>query len=442
MPTLSLAMIVRDEAACLGRCLGSVRGLVDELVVVDTGSADGTVAIAEAAGARIGRFPWRDDFAAARNESLRLCTGDWVLLLDADEAVEDRDHDAIRRAIRTAKVAGFTLVSRNYVREAGARLFDKPVVPNRSSYRLGAEFPFYADQPMLRLVRRLPGLAFEGRIHERLDPCLRRRNLQVGNLGAVIHHFGKLDADRERAKSAYYLDLAEREAVDHPDDPDRQFNLMAQAEVAERWETALAAGEAVLRHSRTVPYAVHATLALACQNLGRHPEALAHLERILAVHPGHALARRRLARSLAALGRVDEARAWLERELAEAPEDPEPCLELCDLEQGLGRAVPARRALGAAVARRPGDARLRQALVELDLRQGQEAQAAADALEALRALPGEGGGHWHALAAGFLLKEGHVRPGRAVLDLGLAQFPDHPALRGLAAALAAAGEGG
>ena len=82
MTILSLAMIVKNEAANLPRCLASVQGLVDEMVVVDTGSTDDTVAIAESFGARMGHFPWTDDFAAARNESLRLCTGGWVLVLD------------------------------------------------------------------------------------------------------------------------------------------------------------------------------------------------------------------------------------------------------------------------------------------------------------------------------------------------------------------------
>ena len=216
--------------------------------------SDGTVALARVFGARIGRFPWRDDFAAARNESLRLCTGDWVLLLDADEAVDPLDHggDPPGRGPGGA-AAAFTLVSRNYTRDGSARLFDQPVAPNRSRYSEGADLPFYFDQPILRLVRRFPDLRFEGRIHERLDACLQRKHLPVGALGAVIHHFGKLDQGREKAKAAYYLRLAEQEAQEHPRDPNRQFNLMAQAEVAGSWETALRAGLAFLRHSPTVP---------------------------------------------------------------------------------------------------------------------------------------------------------------------------------------------
>jgi len=443
MVTLSLAMIVRDEAGALGHCLGSVRDLVDEMVVVDTGSTDGTVAIAESFGARIGDFPWCDDFAAARNESLRLCTGDWVLLLDADEAVDRLDHGAIRQAIEAAgpTLSGFTLVSRNYTRDGAARLFGEGVRPNRTAYGEGAEFPFYADQPMLRLVRRLPDLGFEGRIHERLDRYFTRNHLALGALAAVIHHFGKLDGAREGAKSAYYLDLAEREAAEHPLDPDLQFNLMAQAEVAGLWDKVLAAGLAVTRLSPRVPYAVPLTLALAYQQLGRHLEALPLLAQVLQDDPGHLTALCRQATSAAALGRAEDARSDLARAMAAHPGDPMPCLVLGDLEERAGRPAEARAALGAAIERQRSAPQLRQALIELDLRLQLQAQAAADAMEALRALPGQGGGHWHALAAGFLLKSGHVRPGKAVLDLGLAAFPEHGGLLGLAAALAAAGPG-
>lgn len=81
-------MIVRNEQRCLARCLDSVKDVVDEMVVVDTGSTDDTVAIARAAGAQVHSFAWVDDFSAARNAGLERCTGDWVLILDADEWVE------------------------------------------------------------------------------------------------------------------------------------------------------------------------------------------------------------------------------------------------------------------------------------------------------------------------------------------------------------------
>ena len=85
---ISLALIARDEARCIQRCLDSVRDVVDEMIVLDTGSVDATVQLATAAGAQVHHFTWVDDFAAARNAALDLCTGDWRLVMDADEWLE------------------------------------------------------------------------------------------------------------------------------------------------------------------------------------------------------------------------------------------------------------------------------------------------------------------------------------------------------------------
>jgi tetratricopeptide (TPR) repeat protein len=84
-PRLSLSMIVRDEAERIDAALASVAGFVDEMVVLDTGSSDDTVAIAERCGAVVASMPWPGDFAPARNRALELVRGDWVLVLDADE---------------------------------------------------------------------------------------------------------------------------------------------------------------------------------------------------------------------------------------------------------------------------------------------------------------------------------------------------------------------
>ena len=94
--SVSLTMIVRDEEENLARCLGSVRGLFDEIVVVDTGSVDRTKEIAREFGARVFDFVWIDDFAAARNEALAHATGDYAFWLDADDVVEPDEKEKLR----------------------------------------------------------------------------------------------------------------------------------------------------------------------------------------------------------------------------------------------------------------------------------------------------------------------------------------------------------
>ncbi|MDP1830860.1 MAG: glycosyltransferase [Geothrix sp.] len=398
MATLSLAMIVKDEARHLGHCLASVKDLVDEMVIVDTGSSDDTVAIARTFGARVPFFPWRHDFAAARNESLRHCTGDWVLILDADEAVDACDHPVIRRALDRDRPPAYNLTLRSYVRDGESIFLGQAVTPNESGYHEGSSHPFYGDAPGLRLCRRFPDLAYRGRIHELLTPYFAERRLPVGPLEAVIHHFGKVDDDREAAKAVYYLQLAQEEARRQPRSPQAHFNLMTQASIAGDWGLAQAAATAFTRLQRSVPAPVLATLAMAHLHQDRPAEALPHLQRLLKEHPGHPLASRQLPRALLALGRTDEARA--------------------NLLQGLQSG--------------PRDEALRNQLIALDLHCQQPAQAAADAWEALKALPSGGDGHWHALVAAFLMQAGQLQQGRAVLDLGLRLHPAHEGLLRLA----------
>jgi len=93
---LFLTMIVKNEAATLDHCLTSVQDLVDEIVVVDTGSHDATPNIARRHGAHLFEMPWPDSFAAARNESIRHATGQWLLWLDADEYLNEANRDKLR----------------------------------------------------------------------------------------------------------------------------------------------------------------------------------------------------------------------------------------------------------------------------------------------------------------------------------------------------------
>src|SRR5436305_12332456 len=95
-PSISACLIVRNEQDNLPRCLNSLRGVVDDLIVVDTGSTDGTVEIAEQFGARVFHFPWCDDFAAARNESLSHVESDWIMWIDADDELVQSQPRALR----------------------------------------------------------------------------------------------------------------------------------------------------------------------------------------------------------------------------------------------------------------------------------------------------------------------------------------------------------
>ena len=98
---LSLCAIAKNEEAALPKCLSSVKGVVDEIVLLDTGSSDRTVEIALDIGAKVYNFDWCNDFSAARNEALKYVQGDWVLVLDADEVLVPEIVPSLKQAIKS-----------------------------------------------------------------------------------------------------------------------------------------------------------------------------------------------------------------------------------------------------------------------------------------------------------------------------------------------------
>jgi glycosyltransferase involved in cell wall biosynthesis len=153
MITLSLCMIVKNESQNLARCLDSVKAFVDEIVIIDTGSSDSTIEIAQNYGAKVDYFAWCNDFAAARNYSLSKATGEWILFLDADEElVIESNHASDPDPIRNQ-------VSRHLRSNPELSAF---LVPLRD---LNQE-TFAPSQ--IRLFRNRRDLQFVGRFHERL----------------------------------------------------------------------------------------------------------------------------------------------------------------------------------------------------------------------------------------------------------------------------------
>jgi glycosyltransferase involved in cell wall biosynthesis len=149
--TLSLAMVVSDAEATLRTVLADVRGIYDELVIVDTGSTDETIAVAEDAGAFVVSLGWREDLAHARNASFDLCSGDWILWLDADDRVP-------LSAARELRVLKHGLAGRTDI--------DAVVAPYLVTFSPEAPNVCTSSQLRERLLRQRAGLRWKGAVDE------------------------------------------------------------------------------------------------------------------------------------------------------------------------------------------------------------------------------------------------------------------------------------
>jgi glycosyltransferase involved in cell wall biosynthesis len=206
-PRVSLCLIVRNEEDNLAECLSGVAEIVDEVVIVDTGSTDGTKAIATRFGARVYDFPWVDSFAAARNESIRHATGDWIFWLDADDRLDPGDLAKLR-----------TLFA-NLPDENVAYAMKCVCLPEK-----GATASTIVDH--VRLFRNRPELRWEYRVHEQIImPALRRNGGSVRWTDMAIRHIGYQDAALRERKLERDLRLLRMEDVERPDDPFILFNL-------------------------------------------------------------------------------------------------------------------------------------------------------------------------------------------------------------------------
>jgi tetratricopeptide (TPR) repeat protein len=224
-PTLALSMIVKNGAEDLPHCLASVRGVADEIVIADTGSTDNSIAIAESFGARVVQIPWQDDFAAARNAALREVKSDWVLILDADEQLDDCAAQEIMEAMQRPGVVGYQVMIRNYVRSMNEVLWDKGALPNDGRVARANEFPGYLEHNNIRLFQNHPEIYFERRIHETVGDRVRATGA-MGNAKFVIHHFGfAADADKKARKNKFYFDLGMRKLQDMPQSAQAHFEL-------------------------------------------------------------------------------------------------------------------------------------------------------------------------------------------------------------------------
>ncbi len=168
MPKLTLSMIVKNEEKFLHGCLESVKNVADEIIIVDTGSTDNTIKIAEQYGAKVLHFNWIDDFSAARNYSLKHSTGDWILYLDADERLTESSIEEVQQIINSNE-----------------NLAVQCLVDCIDNHNNKASVIKYT-----RLFKNHPDLKFSGRVHEQIVESLKGLNFKTQNSNIKILHLG------------------------------------------------------------------------------------------------------------------------------------------------------------------------------------------------------------------------------------------------------------
>lgn len=212
---LSLITIAKNEAGRMAKFLRHHQDLFDEVIVVDTGSTDGTAAIAAEHGARVFSFTWCDDFSAARNFSLEKATGTWVMCLDFDEVIAPSDFKRIRQAIQGADTC-FLLPQWNYYNHPQHQEW-QPVrgrYPKREKGQLGF---FVADQ--YRIFPTGLGLKWLGRVHEDLAPSVKAAGLLPQGLDVPVHHYGYVKGDEHNTgRNELYGKLVRKKVEDDPND--------------------------------------------------------------------------------------------------------------------------------------------------------------------------------------------------------------------------------
>jgi Flp pilus assembly protein TadD len=298
---VSLCMIVKNEEENLPRCLRSAKPLVDEIIIVDTGSTDRSKEVARAFGARVFDHVWDHDFANARNGALRQASGDWILILDADEVISAQDYERFRELLDpgSGPPAAYSIQTRNYtfqINTVGWR-------PNNGDYIREEAGAGWFPSEKVRLFPNDRRVHFSYAIHEVVEPSLRQASLPVRKAAIPVHHYGKLNADRTRCKTQSYSEIERRKLIETADEP------------------------AALRE-----------LAIQAAQLGNHGESIDLWSRFLTRRPDSAEAYVNQGASFWHLGRHDDAARCAERAVGLAPEMKEAGFNLAMAELHRGRA--------------------------------------------------------------------------------------------------------
>jgi glycosyltransferase involved in cell wall biosynthesis len=260
---VSLCMIVKNEERFLAECLESVRGIVDEINIIDTGSTDRTVEIARQYGAKIEFREWRNDFAWARNESLKMATRRWTFVLDGDEELEAESASLVR-SLRTTP-AGIAAVYINIV-----NTIDDSAGAGTMSHRLIRIFP---TTPMLR---------YGGVIHEAVHRIDGAEFIGVLSPIKILHKGYTVELLKAKEKDARNRPLLAKAYEENGDDLFSMFNFGNSEILAGNTAQGVEILERMLATATTPKlYFPIAYLMLAqtyCETLGEYDKSLEIVE--------------------------------------------------------------------------------------------------------------------------------------------------------------------
>lgn len=206
-------MIVKNEEAQLENFLNHLKPHVTEVILVDTGSSDRTQEIARAHGAKVFSFAWEDDFSKARNFSLEKATQPWILILDPDERIAEKDWTHMLDLVSTTLKTSFYMDTRNYTENLMLNGFTA-CLGNYGDYE--KNYPGYFVSRKVRLFRSGLGIHFQGRVHELVEPSIRG---PIGVCEIPVHHYGSASQMlTQKNKRRFYVEMAAKKAQDHPQD--------------------------------------------------------------------------------------------------------------------------------------------------------------------------------------------------------------------------------
>lgn len=317
--TLTVCMIVKNEEEHLAKCLKSVQPIADEIIVVDTGSSDRTKDLARVYGAKVHDFEWTNDFAEARNFSLSLASGKWILVLDADEVVSSVDHHALVDIVRKKghKRVAYSFTTRNYINNVSIKGWQA------NDGRYGKEEAGTGWHPSIK-VRLFPNdgrIRFEGHVHELLEPSLKAIGLKIKECNVPIHHYGQLNMEKTVSKGREYYLLGKAKLEAGKGDIQCLIELARQAAGLGEFNDSIELWQKVIDLN---PQNAEAFLNMGYSylELGRYEEALAASQRAMTLDPAMKEAVLNYSICELMIGDVALAIAALENLLKKSPEYP------------------------------------------------------------------------------------------------------------------------